>query len=168
METEDASARPTPEQARAALDEAERAAATAAALSATPWQRWFLVTLTLFIAALPPVYGGMVASPEWLMPNVAWTVLMLVMLVAYVAAFRVAAVRWQERTGVALRFDVLGRRLTVPLLVGLPLLLLGSPLLFRVTDEPLWLLAGSVLGAGVSVGFHLVFVHKHRTAAPAT
>ncbi|WP_033324530.1 hypothetical protein [Streptomyces yerevanensis] len=165
METNGGVVRPTPEQARAALADTEQVRASAAALSATPWPGWFVTTLTLYIAAFPPVYGGMVASREWLLPNVAWGVLMVVMTAAFWLLFGVAAANWRKATGVALRLDVLPKRAVVPLMIGLPTLLLGSVLVFRLTGEPLWLFAASVIGAAVSIGFHLAFVRLHRKAS---
>ncbi|NGO11245.1 hypothetical protein G5C60_27485 [Streptomyces sp. HC44] len=165
METDGGTIRPTPQQARAALADTEQVRASAAALSATPWPRWFATTLTLYIAAVPPVYGGAMAGHRWLLPGPAWVVIMLVMTAAYVALFGLAAANWRKKTGVALRLDVLPKRATVPLCIGLPALLLGSALAFRVTREPLWLFAASVVGAAVSIGFHLAFVRLHRKAS---
>ncbi|MEU6299728.1 hypothetical protein [Streptomyces erythrochromogenes] len=162
METNGAAIRPTAQQARAALADTEQVRASVAALSATPWPRWFAITLTLYIAAIPPVYGGMLASPRWLLPNLAWGVIMLVMTAAYLVLFGVAGVNWRKKTGVALRFDVLPKRVTVPLGIGLPAVLVGSAFVFRASREPLWLFAASAIGAAVSVGFHLVFVRMHR------
>ncbi|ORT57908.1 hypothetical protein BKD26_22360 [Streptomyces sp. CB03238] len=64
-----------------------------------------------------------------------------------------------------LRFDLLPRRVTVPLATGLPALLLGSAFVFRATGEPLWLFAASAIGVAVSIAFHLVFVRLHRKAS---
>ncbi|MDX2404397.1 hypothetical protein NJO91_14845 [Streptomyces microflavus] len=129
--------RPAPEHACAALVDAEHIRAAAAALSATPWPNWFFITLTLYIAALPitAVYG---------------------------ALFAVAARSWRNRTGVALRLDVLPKRATVPLVVGLPVVLVGAAFAFRVTGWPGWLIAASLTGAAVSVGFRLAFIRLHR------
>ncbi|MEU6224732.1 hypothetical protein [Streptomyces sp. NPDC047042] len=155
----------TPEQARSALADTDHVRSSAAALSATPWPTWFFVTLTLYIAALPVVYGGVMADSDWLLPRPAWMGIMLVTTVAYGALFAVAAKAWRERTGVALRLDVLPKRATVPLAVGLPVLLVGSAFAFRATGQPLWLIAASLISAGVSVGFHLAFVRLHRKTA---
>ncbi|MET7504629.1 hypothetical protein [Streptomyces microflavus] len=105
--------------------------------SATPWPNWFFITLTLYVAALPitAVYG---------------------------ALFAVAARSWRNRTGVALRLDVLPKRATVPLVVGLPVVLVGAAFAFRVTGWPGWLIAASLTGAAVSVGFRLAFIRLHR------
>ncbi|ANP49149.1 hypothetical protein J2Z21_002249 [Streptomyces griseochromogenes] len=162
MESNGAVIRPTPQEARAALAELERVQASAAALSATPWPRWFAVVLTLYIAAIPPVFGGMTASPQWLLPKLAWTAIMVVATTGYSALFAVAAAGWREKTGVALRLDVLPKKVTLPLMIGLPALLAGSVLAFRGTGQSVWLFAASVVGAAVSVGFHLVFVRLHR------
>ncbi|MFK0017184.1 hypothetical protein [Streptomyces sp. NPDC091027] len=162
METNKDALRPTAQQARAALADTEQVRASVAALSATPWPRWFAITLTLYIAAIPPVYGGTLASPQWLLPNLAWGVIMVVMTAAYMVLFTVAGMNWRKKTGVALRFDVLPRRATVPLGIGLPALLVGSALAFRASREPLWLLAASAIGAAVSLAFHLAFVRMHR------
>ncbi|MFF0549949.1 hypothetical protein ACFYUL_13415 [Streptomyces sp. NPDC004311] len=162
METNEDALRPTAQQARAALAETEQVRASVTALSATPWPRWFAITLTLYIAAIPPVYGGTLASPRWLLPNLAWGVILLVMTAAYLVLFTVAGMNWRKKTGVALRFDVLPRRATVPLGIGLPALLVGSALAFRASREPLWLLAASAIGAAVSIAFHLAFVRMHR------
>ncbi|KUM93024.1 hypothetical protein AQI88_28270 [Streptomyces cellostaticus] len=154
--------RPTPQQARAALAELEHVQASTAALSATPWPRWFAVVLTLYIAAIPPVLGGMTASPQWLLPRLAWTAIMVMATTGYSALFAVAAARWREKTGVALRLDVLPKRATLPLAIGLPALLVGPAVAFRGTGQPVWLFAASGIGAAVSVAVHLVFVRLHR------
>ncbi|WP_372348537.1 hypothetical protein [Streptomyces sp. KL116D] len=62
----------------------------------------------------------------------------------------------------ALRFDVLPKRATVPLAVGLPVLLLGAPFAFRVTGRPVCLIAASLISAAMSVGCHGAFVRLHR------
>ncbi|MEU1409347.1 hypothetical protein ABZ471_45205, partial [Streptomyces sp. NPDC005728] len=100
MESISDAIRPTPQQARAALAELEHVQASTAALSATPWPRWFAVVLALYIAGIPPVFGGMVASPQWLLPNFAWTVIMVVVTGGYLALFAIAATGWREKTGV--------------------------------------------------------------------
>ncbi|WP_329217532.1 hypothetical protein [Streptomyces microflavus] len=83
----------------------------------------------------------------------------------YGELFAVAARSWRNRTGVALRLDVLPKRATVPLVVGLPVVLVGAAFTFRVTGWPGWLIAASLTGAAVSVGFHLAFVRLHRKTA---
>ncbi|MEU6847092.1 hypothetical protein ABZ930_35010 [Streptomyces sp. NPDC046716] len=155
----------TPEQARSALADTEHVRASAAALSATPWPNWFFVTLTLYVAALPIVYGGVLADRDWLLPGPAWAGIMLAITAVYGALFTVAARKWRDRTGVALRWDVLPKRASVPLAVGLPVLLVGAGFGFRATGRPVWLIAASVIGAAVSVGFHLAFVRLHRKTA---
>ncbi|MCX4823917.1 hypothetical protein OG883_29390 [Streptomyces sp. NBC_01142] len=155
----------TPEQARSALANTEHVRASAAALSATPWPNWFFITLTLYAAALPITYGGVMADSDWLLPRPAWTGIMLAITAAYGALFVVAAKTWRNKTGVALRFDVLPKRATVPLMAGLPLLLVGAAFAFRVTGRPVWLIAASLISAAVSVGFHLTFVRLHRKTA---
>ncbi|WP_327696102.1 hypothetical protein [Streptomyces sp. NBC_00459] len=155
----------TAEQARSALADTEQVRASASALSATPWPTWFFIALTLYIAALPIAYGGMMADSDWLLPRPAWLGVMLAITAVYGALFAVAAKDWRNRTGVALRWDVLPKRATVPLAVGLPVLLLGSAFAFRFTGRPAWLVAASLIGAAVSVGFHLAFVRLHRKTA---
>ncbi|MFC8084388.1 hypothetical protein [Streptomyces sp. NPDC057340] len=155
----------TPEQARAALADTERVRVSTTALTATPWPTWFLITLTLYAAALPITLGGIVADRYWLLPRPAWMATMLAITALYAALFSVAAKAWREKTGVALRMDVLPKRATLPLVVGLPLLLVGGPYAFRATGEPGWLVAASLIGAAVSVGFHLTFVRLHRRTA---
>ncbi|MGP4006193.1 hypothetical protein [Streptomyces sp. 4N124] len=155
----------TPEQARSALADTEHVRASAAALSATPWPNWFFITLTLYIAALPITYGGVMADSDWLLPRPAWMAVMLTSTALYLALFVVAAKAWRTKTGVALRFDVLPKRATVPLMVGLPVLLVGAAFAFRVTGWPVWLIAASLISAAVSVGFHLAFVRLHRKTA---
>ena len=86
-------------------------------------------------------------------------------LLAMSALLSVATKAWRERTGVALRLDVLPKRATLPLMIGLPLLLIGGPYAFGATGRPAWLIATSLLGAAVSVGFHLAFVRLHRRTA---
>ncbi|MFG3258640.1 hypothetical protein [Streptomyces sp. NPDC048172] len=157
--------RPTPQQARAALDEVRHVQATTAALSATPWPRWFTATLTVYIAAIPPVYGGVVASPEWLLPSGAWLVIMLILTVGFLALFAVAGANWRRKTGVALRMDVLPRRAVLALMTGLPALLVGAVLVFRLTAQPAWLFAASLVGAAVSLAAHRTFVRLHRKGA---
>ncbi|AMW15037.1 hypothetical protein A4E84_39635 [Streptomyces qaidamensis] len=155
----------TPEQARSALSDTERIRASAATLSATPWPTWFFITLTLYVAALPITYGGVMAEPDWLLPGPAWVGIMLVITAVYGALFAVAAKSWRNKTGVALRLDVLPKRATVPLAVGLPVLLVGAAFAFRVTGWPVWLVAASLIGVAVSVGFHLAFVRLHGKTA---
>ncbi|QOV37659.1 hypothetical protein IM697_04320 [Streptomyces ferrugineus] len=162
METNGDVIRPTPQQAREALADAERIHTSTTALSATPWPLWFTTALTLYIAAIPPVYGGLAAASEWLLPKVAWAVIVAVMNVVYLALFAAAARSWQRKTGVALRLDVLPKRVTVPMAVGLPALLVGSAIAFRATGEPVWLFAASAVGAAVSIAFHLAFSRLHR------
>jgi hypothetical protein len=152
----------TPEQAHAALADTTRIRASAAALSATPWPNWFFFTLTLYIAAFPITYGGVMADSDWLLPRPAWLALLLTSTAAYVALFAVAARAWRNKTGVALRFDVLPKRATVPLTVGLPVLLVGPAFVFRAMGQPVWLIAASLIGVAVSVGFHLAFVRLYR------
>ncbi|MEW1999746.1 hypothetical protein ACFWFH_05800 [Streptomyces coelicoflavus] len=155
----------TPEQARAALTDTERVRVSAAALTATPWPTWFFITLTLYVVALPITLGGITADRDWLLPRPAWMAAMLVITGLYAALFAIAAKAWRDKTGVALRMDVLPKRATLPLMVGLPLLLVGGPLAFRATGQPAWLIASSLLGAAASVGFHLTFVRLHRRTA---
>ncbi|MFE7138946.1 hypothetical protein ACFVAG_14460 [Streptomyces sp. NPDC057644] len=157
--------RPTPEQAHTALADAEHIRASAAALSATPWPNWFFVTLTLYIAALPIVYGGVMADEDWLLTRSTWMGIMVAITAVYVALFAFAAKAWRDKTGVALRLDVLPKRATLPLAVGLPSILVGSAFAFRATGSPGWLIAASVIGAAASVGFHLAFVRLHRASA---
>ncbi|WP_077799220.1 hypothetical protein [Streptomyces sp. JHA26] len=152
----------TPEQARAALADTEHVRVSTTALSATPWPTWFFITLTLYVAALPLVLGGIVADRDWLLPRPAWTGIMLTITALHGALLAVAAKTWREKTGVALRVDVLPKRATVPLVIGLPLLMVGAPFAFRATGRPAWLIAASLLGAAASVGFHLAFVRLHR------
>ncbi|MGV9283125.1 hypothetical protein [Streptomyces sp. NPDC003730] len=153
------------EQARAALADTDRVRISATALTATPWPTWFFLTLTLYTAALPIILGGIMADPDWLLPRPAWMATLLAVTALYAALFSVAAKAWRERTGVALRMDVLPKRATLPLMIGLPLVLVGGPFTFRTTGEPTWLIASSLIGAAVSAGFHLTFVRLHRRAA---
>ncbi|NEB40651.1 hypothetical protein [Streptomyces sp. SID14515] len=157
--------RPTPEQAHSALADTERVQASAAALSATPWPNWFFITLTLYVAALPIAYGGAMADEDWLLPSPAWMGIMLAITAVHGVLFAVAARGWRARTGVALRLDVLPKQATVPLAIGMPVLLVGAAFAFRVTGWAVWLVAASLIGAAVSVGFHLAFVRLHRKTA---
>ncbi|MGI5196297.1 hypothetical protein ACQEVY_22045 [Streptomyces sp. CA-288835] len=152
----------TPEQAHAALADTEHVRASAAALSATPWPNWFFITLTLYIAALPITFGGFAADPEWLLPRSAWAAIIVTSAAVYLALFVVAGNAWRAKTGVALRLDVLPKRATVPLSIGLPVLPMGAGFVFRATGQPVWLFAASLIGVAVSVGFHLAFVRLHR------
>lgn len=158
---------PTPEEARAALADAERIRQATAARSATPWPTWFAAVLTGYIALFPLAYGGMVADEEWLLPNAVWTGTLVLTTLAYLALFGYAARAWRQRTGVALRFDVLPKAVAVPLMCGLPVVLVGSAMAFRATGEPAWVVTASPVGAALSVGCHLMFVRLHRKAAPA-
>ncbi|MEV0125799.1 hypothetical protein AB0I16_30350 [Streptomyces sp. NPDC050703] len=155
----------TSEQARAALADTDRVRVSATALSATPWPTWFFITLTLYTAALPIIFGGLMADRDWLLPRPAWMATMLTITALYAALFSIAAKAWRDKTGVALRLDVLPKRATLPLMVGMPLLLVGGPYAFRATGQPAWLIAATLLGAAVSVGFHLTFVRLHRRTA---
>ncbi|MFF6781226.1 hypothetical protein [Streptomyces sp. NPDC012510] len=156
---------PTPDEARAMLAEAARIRASATALSATPWPTWFTTVLTAYTAAFPVVYGGLVADERWLLPEAAWGAVLLTITAAYLVLLAVAARSWRQRTGVALRFDVLPRSVTVPLAIVMPALLVGPAWVFRATGQAGWLVAASVAAASVSVGFHLVFVRLHRKAS---
>ncbi|MFJ6075128.1 hypothetical protein ACIQFU_30620 [Streptomyces sp. NPDC093065] len=163
METNEAPL--TPEQARAALADTDRVRASAAALTATPWPTWFFITLTLYTAVLPIILAGIITDRDWLLPRPAWMATMLAITALYAALLAVATKSWRDKTGVALRLDVLPKRATVPLVVGLPLLLVGGPFAFSATDQPAWLIASSLLGAAASAGFHLTFVRLHRRTA---
>ncbi|MFI7408515.1 hypothetical protein ACIBU0_07590 [Streptomyces sp. NPDC049627] len=156
---------PTSDEARAALTEAARIRRSATALSATPWPTWFAMVLTAYSAAFPIAYGGLLADERWLLPSEAWGAVLLVITVAYLALFAVAARSWRRRTGVALRFDVLPKRAAVPLAIGMPVMLVGSAWVFRATGQAWWLAAASIAAAAVSVGFHLAFVRLHRKAS---
>ncbi|MFD0267843.1 hypothetical protein ACFVGY_14850 [Streptomyces sp. NPDC127106] len=155
----------TPEQARSALADTEHVRASAAALAATPWPNWFFITLTLYAAAFPFVFGGATADSDWLMPPPAWLGVAVGITALYWALFVVAARAWRDKTGVALRFDVLPKRATVPLVAGLPVVLVGAVYAFRLTGRPAWLIAASLISTAASVGFHLAFVRLHRKAA---
>ncbi|WP_164540779.1 hypothetical protein [Streptomyces abyssomicinicus] len=159
--------RPTPEQARAALTAVEQIRATGAALSATPWPTWFFVALTLYIGVLPICVGGAVADGEWLLPRMVWMGVAVTVIAVQGALQAVATRAWRARTGVALRLDVLPKRAIVPIAVGLPVLMVGAPIVFRATGRPAWLIAASLIGAAVSVGCHLAFVRLHRKPAQA-
>ena len=105
------------------------------------------------------------ADRDWLLPGPAWMGITLAITAVYGALFAAAAKAWRNKTGVALRWDVLPKRATVPLAVGLPVLLVGPAFAFRATGRPVWLVAASLIGAAVSVGFHLAFVRLHRKTA---
>jgi hypothetical protein len=154
----------TADQARSALADTEHVRASTTALSATPWPTWFTIVLTLYAAGLPIAYGGYVADADWLLPRPAWLALTLGSTAVYVALFGVAARAWRAKTGVAIRLDVLPKRATVPLMVGLPSALLAAAFAFRATGWPGWLIAASLANAVVCVAFHLVFVRLHRKA----
>ncbi|GGY90519.1 hypothetical protein [Streptomyces poonensis] len=152
---------PTPQEALAALAEAERIRASTTALSATPWPLWFTIALTIYLAALPLVYGGVVAEDSWLLPHATWWTVLMAMIAVFMASFAAAARSWRQRTGVALRLDVLPKRATVPLMIGAPVLVVGSAWAFRFTGQVWWVVVASAVGAAVSVGFHLAFVRLH-------
>jgi hypothetical protein len=156
---------PTPDEARAALADADRVRAATAALSATPWPTWFTAVFTVYCAALPVMCGGATAEAEWLMPRPAWAAVLLAITAVHLALFAVAARSWKQRTGVALRFDVLPRGATVPLAIGMPALLVGPAWAFHVTGQAWWLVCASIGAAAVSVGFHIAFVRLHRKAS---
>ncbi|MFE9020405.1 hypothetical protein ACFYNL_17840 [Streptomyces sp. NPDC007808] len=166
METDaglpDRHSRPTSQEALATLAEAARIRASATALSATPWPTWFATALTAYIAAFPLAYGGMLAEERWLLPRAAWATVLPVITAAFLTLYVIAARSWKQRTGVALRFDVLPKRATLPLTIGMPVLLVGSAWAFRATGQAWWLVTASVIAATVSVGFHLAFVRLHR------
>lgn len=105
---------PTPDQARAALGDAAQVQASVARLSATPWPLWFTACLAGYCGALPIVFGGVIADPEWLLPRAAWLVAGVLLLAVYLSLFAVAGRAWQSRTGVALRMDVLPKRIALP------------------------------------------------------
>jgi hypothetical protein len=105
------------------------------------------------------------ADSDWLLPRPAWMGIMLAITAVHGALFAVAAKAWRNKTGVALRFDVLPKQATVPLAVGLPVLLVGTAFAFRVTGWPAWLIAASLINAAASVGFHRAFVRLHRKTA---
>lgn len=160
METDEA--RPTPEQARAALVAVEQIRASGAALSATPWPTWFFVALTLYIGVLPICVGGAVADGEWLLPRPVWLGVAVTVVAVQGGLQAVASKAWRDRTGVALRLDVLPKRAVVVIAVALPVLMVGAPIAFRVTGRPGWLIVASLTGVAVSVGCHLAFVRLHR------
>jgi hypothetical protein len=156
----------TPEQARSALADTAQVRASTAALSATPWPTWFFVALTLYIALVPLAYAGLVADGGyWLLSRPAWAAVLVGTSAVYLGLFGVAAKRWRDRTGVALRFDVLPKKVVVPLLICLPVVLLGAGLMFRVTGWAGWPVLASLIGVATSVGFHLTFVRLHRRLA---
>lgn len=165
METNGEATLPTPEQARAALAGTDHVRASVTALSATPWPTWFVAMITAMLVVLPITLGGMLAEPEWLMPQWAWVVTMLTTEAVFVAFFAIAARNWRAKTGVALRLDILPKRATVPAFIGMPLLVVGSGYAFRYTEQPLWLFGAAAAGAALSVGFHLWFVRLHRKAS---
>ncbi|MDI3422001.1 hypothetical protein [Streptomyces luteolus] len=156
--------RPTPDEARAALADAACVQESTAARSATPWPLWFATVITAYVALFPVAYGGMLSDRDWLLPTPAWTATLAVSTLVYLALFAYAGRAWRRRTGVALRFDVLPKTVTVPLVTGLPLLLVGSAWAFKLTGRSAWIVAASALAAAVSVGFHLAFVRLHRKA----
>ncbi|MFF2651531.1 hypothetical protein [Streptomyces sp. NPDC058045] len=152
----------TPEAARAALAEVEEVRVAAVAVAATPWPTWFFLALAGYLAALPVVLAGATADAEWGLPRAVWSGVLVGMIVVYFVLFGVAARRWRSRTGVALRLDVLPKRATVPMAIGLPVLLVGSVAAFHATGDPGWLVADSVIAAATSVGYHLAFHRLHR------
>ncbi|UGQ11800.1 hypothetical protein LO772_34385 [Yinghuangia sp. ASG 101] len=164
MEDNGGALRPTPAEARAALADAERVRESVTTLSATPWPPWFVATITGMFVVLPFALGGALADPAWLMPQWAWVVAMVAAEAVFAVLLAVAAANWRAKTGVALRFDLLPKRTTVPVAVGMPPLVVGSAYAFRFTEEPLWLVGAAAVGAAVSVGFHLRFVRLHRKA----
>lgn len=165
METSEEATQPTPEQARAALADTDHVRASVTALSATPWPLWFVATITAMFVVLPITFGGVLAEPDWLMPQWAWIVTMLATEAVFLGFFAVAAMSWRAKTGVALRLDILPKYATVPAVIGMPLLLLGSGYAFKYTGQPLWLFGAAAVGAAVSIGFHLWFVRLHRKAS---
>ncbi|MDI3406255.1 Rossmann-fold NAD(P)-binding domain-containing protein [Streptomyces cavernicola] len=159
---------PSPAEASTALADAVRVKQEIQARSATPWPLWFATVLTAYVALFPFAYGGMLSDREWLLPNSAWAVTLGVSTLLYLGLFTYVGAAWRRRTGVALRFDVLPRKVTVPLTIGLPVLLMGSAWAFKATAQPLWLIAASVAAAAVSIAFHLLFVRLHRKVSPAS
>ncbi|MEU4927039.1 hypothetical protein AB0G54_11125 [Streptomyces yokosukanensis] len=104
----------------------------------------------------------MTAAPQWLLPRHTWDAVMLAMTAVHLGLSGVAAARWRKKTGVALRLDVLPRRATVPLMIGLPVLPIGSTLAFRADQEPLWLFAASVRSKHVAVPMEAGHVEQRR------
>lgn len=108
------------------------------------------------------------ADREWVLPRLAWMGV-LVAIIAVRGGLQAVAVRaWCDRTGVALRLDVLPMRAIVPIAAGLPVLMVGAPLAFRITGRPVWLIAASLTGVAVSVGCHLAFVRLPRSTEEAS
>ncbi|MCW4457353.1 hypothetical protein [Microbacterium sp. MPKO10] len=162
METNSERLRPTPEEARAALDGTESVRASVSALSATPWPLWFTAVLTAMLAALPIGLGGALAEPEWLMPRWAWFVAIVVVEGVFFALFFLASRRWTASTGVALRLNVLPKAVTLSAMIGLPVIVVGAGIAFRMTGEVWWLLGAATIGAALSIAFHLWFVRLHE------
>ena len=156
---------PTPDRARAALGDAEQVQSSVARLSATPWPVWFTTCLALYCVALPVVFGGVIADPEWLLPRVVWLVVGVLLLAVFLSLFAVAGRAWQRRTGVALRMDVLPKRIAVPLAISYPAVTVVALVVFWLTGNPLPLFVASVLGIALAVGSHLLFVRLHRRPA---
>ncbi|MQY11193.1 hypothetical protein SRB5_13070 [Streptomyces sp. RB5] len=166
METDEGTFPLSPEQARAALADTDHIRTSVSAISATPWPLWFVTAITAMLFVTPIALGGVMAEPgDWLMPQWVWLTGLLSAEAVFYALFAVAAKRWRETTGVALRFDVLPKAATLPLCVVLPVIVVGSGFVFRETGEPLWLYAASALGAALSIGFHLWFVRLHGKTA---
>lgn len=159
---------PTPDEARAALADIARVQASTAARSATPWPLWFTAVLTVYLAALPVVYGGVVAEGSWLLPEAVWWAVLMAMIALFAATFVYAARSWVQRTGVALRLDILPKWATVPLMIVAPLLVVGSAWVFRFTGQVGWLVGAAVVGAAIPIGSHLAFVRLHRERGQAS
>ncbi|WP_320778753.1 hypothetical protein [Streptomyces sp. CRN 30] len=159
---------PTPAEARAALADIERVRASTAARSATPWPLWFTALLTVYLASLPVVYGGVVAEGAWLLPEAAWWAVFVAMIAVFMASFVYAARSWVQRTGVALRLDILPKWVTVTLMIVAPALVVGSAWAFRFTGQVAWLIGAAAVGAALSIGSHLAFVRLHRERGQAS
>ncbi|GLZ77648.1 hypothetical protein Afil01_24550 [Actinorhabdospora filicis] len=165
METNAPSARPTPEQARAALAEAAQIRTSVTAVAATPWPVWFTVVITAMFVILPIAIGGVLAEPEWLMSKGVWLGVLLASETTFCALLAVASKSWQAKTGVALRWNVLPKAVTIPGFLGLAAVLIGSGYVFRYTGQPIWLFVASGIGAAASIASHIVFTRLHRKSA---
>jgi hypothetical protein len=148
-----------------ALPSPEQARPSATSPPPTPWPTYLVVTITAQFVVLPVTIRGALAEREWLMPQGAWLAAMVGAEAVFVTFFLIAARKWRAKTGVAPRLDVPPTRATLPVLIGSSLLIVNSGYVFMYTGEPLWLFATSAVGATLSIGFHLWFVHLHRKAS---
>ncbi|MEN3615176.1 hypothetical protein AAH979_37310 [Plantactinospora sp. ZYX-F-223] len=161
METETSTPHPTPGEARAALADVAQVqtAATSAMTAPFPW--WHYACTAFVLAVLPFTLAGALAKPAWVLPNYAWTLIMIGMLCVYGAVVPWAAIVWRNRMGMAPRPREVSLRGVAFLAVGMMLLLMAAGIAFLVTNSVYVMLPPSITGAGLMIGLRLLHGHVH-------